>query len=304
LNRIGDDVALWQPSRSHRSVITTDALVENRHFRRDTMTLHDVGWRAMAANLSDLAAIGSRPVLATVALGIPEALSPADLTELYRGMLAIATRHGCAIAGGDTTRSSELLVSITAVGEVRPSNVKGRAGALPGDVLAVTGPLGGSRAGLYLADNPNMLAADLAQEALHAHRTPEPRVNEGRWLAAGANVHAMMDLSDGLSTDLVRLCAASQCAAVVEEVPVADSARACATALGEDPKAFALSGGEDFELLVAINARAFQYLSGRFQKRFGKRLHAIGRARKGSGVFILKGGVEEPLAPTGWDAFA
>jgi thiamine-monophosphate kinase len=303
LNRIGDDTALWQPSRSHRSVITTDALVENRHFRRDTMSLHDVGWRAMAANLSDLAAAGSRPVLATVALGIPESMPAEEVLELYRGMLAIATHHGCAIAGGDVTRSGELLVSITAIGEVRPSNVKGRGGALPGDVLAVTGPLGASRAGLYLADNPNMLSGELAQEALRAHRTPEPRVNEGRWLAASANVHAMMDLSDGVSTDLPRLCASSRCAAVIEDVPVAESARVVALAARVEPPAFALAGGEDFELLVAVNARAFGYLSERFRKRFGTPLHAIGRVRKGSGVFLLKGGTETPLASTGWDPF-
>ena len=268
------------------------------------MRMYDIGWRAMAANLSDLAASGSRPVLATVALAIPESTAPEEVLELYRGMLAIATQHECAIAGGDLTRARELLLSITAVGEVRPSNVKGRGGALPGDVLAVTGLLGASRAGLYLADNLNMLSGGLAQEALRAHRNPEPRVSEGRWLAASANVRAMMDLSDGLSTDLRRLTAASSCAAIVENVPVAASAREFASARGEDPSAFALAGGEDFELLVSVNPRAFRYLSERFAKRFGGPLHAIGRVRKGSGVFLLKGGTEEPLASTGWDPFA
>jgi thiamine-monophosphate kinase len=303
LNRIGDDAALWQPSRSHRAVITTDALIESRHFRRDTMSFHDIGWRAMAANLSDLAAMGSRPVLATVALGIPDGLNAPDLAELYRGMLAVGKRYACAIAGGDTTRASELVISITAVGEVRPSNVKGRAGALPGDVLAVTGPLGASRAGLDLADNPYMLAPYLAQAALRAHRTPEPRVNEGRWLAASTNVHAMMDVSDGLSTDLPRMCAASRCAAVIEDVPVADCAREVAHARGEDPQAYALAGGEDFELLIAVNVRAFRHLSERFTKRFGRSLHRVGHVRKGSGVTIVRGGAEEALESTGWDPF-
>jgi thiamine-monophosphate kinase len=114
----------------------------------------------------------------------------------------------------------------------------------------------------------------------------------------------MMDLSDGLSTDLVRLCAASQCGAIVEDVPMAESARAFATARAEDAQAFALAGGEDFELLVSVDGRAFRHLSERFHKRFGAPLHAIGRVRKGSGIFVLKGGVEEPLAPTGWDPFA
>lgn len=303
MNRIGDDAAVWQPSRSHRSVITSDSLVENRHFRRDTMTLHDVGWRAMAANLSDLAAMGARPVLCTVALGIPPGFSGQDLTQLYRGMLSVAAAHGCAIAGGDTTRSSELVISISAVGEVRPSNLKGRGGALPGDVLAVTGPLGASRAGLHLADNSSMMSGELAQEALRAHRTPEPRVREGAWLAASANVHAMMDVSDGLSTDLARLCASSQCAALVDRVPVAESARAAARARGEEEQAYALSGGEDFELLVAVNARAFRYVSERFEKRFGKPLYAVGRVREGRGTYVRNGTAEEPLLPSGWDPF-
>lgn len=303
LNRIGDDAAVWQPSRSHRSVVTTDALVENRHFRRATMGFHDIGWRAMAANLSDLAAMGARPVLATVALGVPLDVGPADLAELYRGMLAVAGKHGCAIAGGDTTRSTEMLISITAIGEVRPSNLKGRGGARPGDILAVTGPLGASRAGLHLADNLSMTNGDLAREALRAHRNPEPRVREGAWLAAGSNVHAMMDISDGLSTDLSRLCAASSCAAIVEDVPVAECAREAAAARGEDPQTYALAGGEDFELLVAVDPRAFRYLSGRFRKRFGRPLYPVGRVREGSGMAVRKGELEEPLSPSGWDPF-
>jgi thiamine-monophosphate kinase len=301
LNRIGDDAAIWQPSRSNRSVITTDALVEGVHFRLDTMSLEDAGWRAMASNISDLAAMGSRPVLATISLGIPAGAATEDVLELYRGMLAIASEHRCTIAGGDITRSDRWFVAITAVGEVRPSNVKGRGGARPGDVIAVTGPLGGSRAGLHLADNVNMLAADLRNEALQAHRRPRPRVAEGRFLAASKHVHAMMDVSDGLSTDLLRMCAQSGCGAVIEHVPVAACASAVALARGEEPDAYALAGGEEYELLAAIDRRAFGYLSTRFHKHFGRPLLAVGRMREGSGAFTSKGGREEPLAPTGWD---
>jgi thiamine-monophosphate kinase len=301
-NTIGDDAAVWQPSRSHRSVITTDALVEGVHFRLDTMSMHDIGWRAMASNISDLAAMGSRPVLATVALGIPGAADRELVLELYRGMLAIASAHECVIAGGDITRAPGWTISITAVGEVRPTHVKGRGGARAGDVIAVTGPLGASRAGLHLADNlNNVLTADLQQEARDAHCRPLPRVPEGRFFAASEHVHAMMDLSDGLSTDLARMCERSNCAAVVDEVPVAPSAAAMAQARGEDPQAYALAGGEDYELLVALNARAFDYLSSRFRKRFGRPLFAVGRMREGSGVFVRKGAREEALASTGWD---
>jgi thiamine-monophosphate kinase len=300
-NTIGDDAAVWQPSRSHRSVITTDALVEGVHFRLDTMSLYDVGWRAMASNLSDLAASGARPVLATVALGIPAAAQSEGALEAYRGMLDLACAHGCAIAGGDITRTPGWMLSITAVGEVRPTHVKGRAGARRGDIVAVTGPLGASRAGLHLADNLNVLAAQLAEEASQAHRRPQPRVREGRYLAASEHVHALMDISDGLSTDLARICERSQCAAEIDEVPVAPSAAAMAEARAQDAQAYALAGGEDYELLAVIDARAFNHLNSRFRKRFGRALLAVGRIREGSGVFVRRDGRAEPLAQSGWD---
>jgi thiamine-monophosphate kinase len=304
LNDIGDDAAVWQPSRSHRSVVTSDALVEDVHFRRESMPLRDIGWRAMASNISDLAAMGARPVWATVAIGVPESLSGADVLEIYRGMLDVAVRHGCALAGGDTTRSPQLFLSIAAAGEVRPSHLKGRGGALPRDIAAVTGALGASRAGLHLADNVNMIAENLREEALSAHRRPEPRLAEGRWLAAGAHVHAMMDVSDGLSTDLQRMAVRSGLAAVVDEVPVAASAAAMAQARGEDPQAYALAGGEDYELLVAVAPRAFEYVSAQFAKRFKRPLIAVGHFREGSGLFARKGDAEEPLASSGWDHLA
>ncbi len=300
-NTIGDDAAVWQPSRSHRSVVTTDALVEGVHFRLATMSLHDAGWRAMASNLSDLAAMGSRPVLATVALGIPKGGEASQVLELYRGMLAVASANGCVLAGGDVTRTPAWFVSITAVGEVRPDSLKGRGGARRGDVVAVTGALGASRAGLHLADNVSMLSGELQDEALQAHRRPQPRVPEGRFLSASRHVHAMMDVSDGLSTDLVRMCERSGCAALVEDVPVAESAIAMAKARGEDPQSYALAGGEEYELLVAVDRRAFGYLSSRFEKRFGRPLYAVGRMREGRGLFARKGEREESIVPTGWD---
>lgn len=300
---IGDDAAVWQPSRSHRSVITTDALVEGVHFNLQTMPLADVGWRSMTSNLSDAAAIGARPVLATVALMLPATLDEGAVLELYSGIAAAASEAGCAIAGGDLSRAPVLALSITVVGEVRPSNLKTRSGGRPGDVLAVTGPLGASRAGLDCADNESMLSQPLRDEALGAHRRPKARWREGLWLSASANVHAMMDLSDGLATDARRLCAASRCAGRIDSVPVARCAQAAAAALGFDPQAYALAGGEDFELLLAVQPRAFGHLAGRYAKRFGRKLERVGDLREGSGLFMRKGGREEPVTATGWDHF-
>ncbi len=123
-------------------------LVEGVHFTRATMSLEDAGWRAMAAALSDLAAMGARPVLATVALGVPAAGGGSEILELYKGIAACSKRFKIVIAGGDLSRSDAVAISVTVVGEVRPSNVKTRAGGRPGDVLAVTGELGAARAGL------------------------------------------------------------------------------------------------------------------------------------------------------------
>ncbi len=296
----GDDAALWQPSRSHRSAISTDMLVEGIDFTPESMSLEDAGWRAMAANLSDLAAMGARPVLATVALGFPEMTELDHILELYRGFAECAARFKFPIVGGDLSRAAALTIAITVVGEVRASDAKTRAGGRPGDVLAVTGALGAARAGLELTQKSVPIGNELAEEALRAFRRPQPRMAEGRFLAASRNVRAMMDISDGLSTDVYRLCAASGCGAELDVIPVAESARALARARREDPERFALAGGEDFELLAAIAPRAYRHLARRFAPRFGRDLHRVGILRAESGV-AWKG---EQLERSGWDHFA
>jgi thiamine-monophosphate kinase len=297
---IGDDAALWQPSRSHRCTITTDLSIEGVHFTRATMSLEDAGWRAMIANASDVAAMGAHPFLATVALGVPEGAGVGDVRELYRGLAAAARAVGLDIVGGDLSRAPVLTIGIAAVGEVRASNVKMRAGGRPGAVVAASGELGAARAGLDAAVNPQLLDGELAREALRAFHRPQARCAEGRFFGASRNVQAMIDCSDGLSTDLDRLCDASGCGALVERVPVSEQARAAALRLNEDPERYALAGGEDFELLVAIAPRAFEHLARRFETRFGRRLERIGILRAQPGI-EFRG---ERLERSGWDHFA
>jgi thiamine-monophosphate kinase len=297
---IGDDAALWQPSRSHRSVISTDMLVEGVDFTRTAMSLEDAGWRAMMANASDLAAMGARPVLATVALGLPQRMELEEIVQLYRGIASAAERCDLTIAGGDLSRADAIVISITAVGEVRPSNAKTRAGGRPGDVLAVTGPLGAARGGLELTRGSVAIDPELSTEALAAFRRPQARIAEGRFLAASANVRALMDISDGLGTDVARLAAASGCAAALEAIPVAPSALAVCAARKEDPQPFALAGGEDFELMAAIRPRGFGHLATRYAKRFGRELNKVGVLREGGGVVWRGVSLERP----GWDHFA
>ncbi len=296
---IGDDAAVWQPSRSARSVITTDALIEGVHFTRAAMSAADVGHRALASNLSDIAAMGAKPVLATIAFGVGPGADEAWILDCYRGIAALAERTKCAIAGGDIVRAPAITISITIVGEVRPSNLKTRGAMLPGDVIAVTGPLGASRAGLAVAiEHRELLDDPAAADALRAFRTPEPRLSEGRWLAASRNVRAMMDTSDGLSTDLARLARASNAGATIEAIPVAESARAIAQRAGADAERWALDGGEDFELLISVASRAFSHLAGRFHARFGRPLLRVGVATAEPGVRRANG---DPIARAGWD---
>jgi thiamine-monophosphate kinase len=300
---IGDDAAAWQPSRSHLSVITSDALVDGVHFLGERMSGRSIGYRAMAANLSDIAAMGARPVLATVALGVPPRAQETQLLDLYTGMLEIARRHGVRIAGGDIVRAGALMLAITVVGEVRRTHLRRRDAGRPGDIIAVTGPLGGSHAGLQLLRHHDLSVPTWSRErGLRAFERPEPRVSEGRRLAASSHVHAMMDCSDGLWTDLSRMARASGCGALIEHVPIDPAAQAVAAALGEDASVYAHNGGEDFELIVTIAARAFTHLARRFETHFGRPLIRVGVLEKKEGLRMREASGEiQEVTPAGWD---
>ena len=303
---IGDDAAVWQPSRSHLSVVTTDALVDGVHFVGTAMDARSIGHRAMASNLSDIAAMGARPVLATIALGVAPDTTEAWILDCYRGMARLAAAFDAAIVGGDIVRMPVFTLSVTVVGEVSRSRLKRRAGGQPGDVLAVTGPLGASRAGLELLRRTLAVETVAADRARTAFATPAPRIREGRFLAASAHVRALMDLSDGLSTDAGRLARASGCGASIAHVPVDPAAASVAAAAGDDPLAYALDGGEDFELLAAVARRGFPHLAARFASHFGKPLIAIGRLDAEAGI-RLTSAAERPareLSAAGWDHLA
>ncbi|HEX5503219.1 MAG TPA: thiamine-phosphate kinase [Thermomicrobiales bacterium] len=259
---IGDDAAAWWPAPGARALITTDSLIAGVHFRLDWTGWRDLGHKALAVNVSDIAAMGGRPRLAVVSLGLTGREPVAGLLDLYRGLGALAVRHGLTVAGGDVVRSPDRLgLHVTVVGESWPDlggRILTRAGARPGDALAVSGPLGSSAAGLALlaartdGGAPVDLAAVGATEGralLAAHLRPEPRVALGRLLVE-AGARAAMDLSDGLFGDLAKVCAASGVAALVEEaaLPVPAAVRSRFPDRWLD---LATRGGEDYELLFA-----------------------------------------------------
>ncbi len=255
---IGDDAALL--SIGGTAVVTQDLLVEGVHFRRATTGARDLGHKALAVNLSDLAAMAAEPVAALVGLCLPSGdVGDDEVDELYSGLEALAARHGVTVAGGDLTAGPALILAVTAVGRVAAGVAPVlRAGGRPGDVLCVTGALGASAAGLLLLERPELAAAvpsAVAERLRAAHLRPEPRLAAGRSLAR-AGARAMLDLSDGLALDTLRMARASGVRAVLEAeaVPLAEGVAEVAAAAGLDARRLAATGGEDYELLAAIPA--------------------------------------------------
>ena len=270
-HRIENDAAELGEGR----VATQDALVEGVHFRFDWTSWRDLGYKAAAVNLSDLAASGAEPEALLVTLGLPGETEVERVLELYAGL----AEPGVPVVGGDTTAAEVVYVSVTALG--RSERVPGRAGARPRDALVVTGPLGASAAGYY------SLRDGLQSPLVRSHLRPPLRLDEGRELAQRA--HAMLDLSDGLAADAGHLAARSRCKLVVDlaRVPVADGVAEIARRVEKDVWELACGFGEDYELLAAVAD------PGRFTP--------IGRCEPGVGVELVLDG--KPLELAGWDHF-
>ena len=298
---IGDDCAVLETAPGAHLIATTDLLIEDVHFRRRYATLTDVGWKALAVNISDIASKGARSRWALVALACPAATSSGDIDAFYEGMLRLAREHGVAVVGGDTSSSpAGWFVNVSLLGETTRAIL--RSTAQPGDVVAVTGTLGRSAAGLALLERdatPAGIDADTRAEMTAAHLRPRPRVVEGRWLGAADGVTAMMDVSDGVATDLRRLCAESGVGATVtvDALPIAAGTRRVASAVDQDVLAWATGGGEDYELLVVSAADAFSHIAAGLADASGTTLTQIGRIERGHAVrFIGTQGSEVDVA--------
>ena len=250
------------PTPGRRLVVTTDVVVEGRHFTAELSAPEDWGWKAVAVNLSDLAAMGAEPRWLVVALTVPPTTAVATLERVYAGMREACAAAGASLVGGDTSGGPVLSLAVTAIGEA--DRVVPRSGARPGDRLAVTGPLGAAAAGLALlrlaAGHRDPAARDAAGELLGrhphlaaAHRRPRPELALGLRLAAGGAT-AMLDVSDGLAGDVLHLAEASGTGVEVHDaaVPLAAGVAEAAALLGRDPLELALGGGEDFVLAAAL----------------------------------------------------
>lgn len=305
---IGDDAAVLDLGGPELVVVTTDAMLEGRHFRLDWLTPAQVGWRAAAGALSDLAAMGAAPAAVFCTVGLPPEW-PVEYAEALMAGIADATAAvGGILAGGDVIAADCVLVDIMALGRVPRGQQLLRSSARPGQVLAVTGTLGGPAAAVaaLLESGAQALSDDELALVRRRFTHPEPRVRVGRALAASGLVSAAIDISDGLVQDAGHIAERSGVRVVIESwrVPVTPGCERIAQRIGGDARTWALAGGEDFELLLVLDEADLAALSELTAvQEVG--LTVVGRVEGGAGVVAVdEQGREIALPRGGWDHFA
>lgn len=303
----GDDAALVRPARGARLLLTTDLLAEGIHFRRRWARAGDLGWKLGAVNASDIAAMGGRPRWALLSLALPPELERSFAERLARGLQAAARSFGFTLIGGDTCASAAgIFLSLTLAGEAGPRLLT-RDGAQPGDQLFVTGHLGAATLGLAALERHGSTLPTSLRQCARRQLHPEPRLAFGAALARTGLARGALDVSDGISRDLVRLCAASRVGAEIQaaSLPVLPATRRAARLLDRDPTEAALHGGEEYELLFTARADDAPRVSALGQ-RLGLPVTAIGRmVPRRAGVMVVgSDGRSRPLEPAVWEHFS
>ncbi len=277
---IGDDCAIL-PLGDEALVFTTDLLVEDVHFLRSGGSAFDLGYKSLAVNLSDVASMGVRPVASLLSISVPKELMGEYIEEFMRGYHALSQKYGVALIGGDTTASKGgFTIGVTAIGRGAMSSIKRRSAAREGDVILVNDNIGESAAGLR-----DILAGNSSTPLASIHKLPEPQILQGDWLGRRTEVNAMMDISDGVASDLRHILKASGVGAKVElsAVPTTVDLRS------------ALCGGEDYKLLLTASKESVEQLQREYLECFGSRLYAIGEICEGNQLEWLERGETQDL---------
>ena len=305
---IGDDAAVVAPEKNTADVLTTDALVDGVHFDRRLVPARAIGHRALAVNLSDLAAMGATPRVALLSIGLPGDLDVADFDQMIDGFVTLAERHRVAVVGGNITRANgPLFLDVTAIGSVRPRRVLRRSTGRAGDLLFVSGAVGASAAGLAWLRRLGSAAADTAPsgevtEAIARHVTPEPRVRLGQIVGKSRAASACMDTSDGLADAVQQIAGASGVGAevTIESLPL----HPATSSLALEPQArlgLAIGASDDYELLFAVpkrRLRAFRAAA----RQARTMVTQVGSLRAARGVALVEHGAERPWPP-GYEHF-
>jgi len=309
---IDDDAAVVELPDGRCYLLTSDMFLEGIHFKTAWATPWQIGWRAMAANLSDVAAMGGEPLFALVSVSIPPSTEVGFVGELYKGIGAISSEFGCSVVGGDTNSSgSGLVISIALFGRADRARISLRSGAEIGDLIFVTGDLGGSKAGLEVLKRGREpfrgMDETLIGRILAKHLEPIPRIREARAISAKLRVSSAIDISDGLSSDLHHICERSGVGArlYADRIPVDEGTEEVARRLSKSPMDYVLSGGEDFELLFTVPRGEPTERISEIEGLTGTKISLIGEIVSPSDgcKLIYPDGAEVPVEPSGYRHF-
>jgi thiamine-monophosphate kinase len=302
---IGDDCAVFHSSSGRVLLLTTDMLVEDIHFLRNTITPYQLGRKAIAVNLSDIAAMGGTPLVTLISLAISSQTEVEEIQELYRGMREICGLYSVDIVGGDTVASpGNLIINVSLVGDANEQEVLYRSGARPGDRIYLTGIVGDSSAGLSILKHEISSPESLHRHFIKVHNEPEPLIKTGKVIAGST---AMIDLSDGLLSDLGHICDESHVGALLlrDKVPLSEELKSLGAHAGFDPLDFALSGGEDYVLLVTVPGAKTRDFELAYKDGKSAPLFLIGDIREEKGIRIMnENGSAQDLVPKGFDHFS
>lgn len=303
---IGDDCAVIRPGEGKVLLITTDLLLEGIHFLPGKISFRELGAKAVAVNLSDIAAMGGVPKDLFVSMAVSRGMSMDDLNGLYAGMKERCRKYGVNLLGGDTSASKGgLFLNVTVIGEADAATVLYRKGASPGDRVYVTGTLGNAEAGLRLLKGELTGSDERGKRLIAAHNRPEPRLAAGRLIAESMCASAMIDLSDGLVSDLGHICRESGVGARIfaGRLPLSDALKTLCSANTLDPLEFALSGGEDYELLFTVPRKNADSLEKHLEEE-GHASFSVGEIINGKGVHLVTPeGTERAITRSGFDHF-
>ncbi len=300
---IGDDAAALKISSAKILLATTDMLLEGIHFDLSYTDFYSLGWKSAAVNLSDIAAMGGLPRFCMTSLGIQHSVSAEHIRDFYRGLGSVLRANGTSLVGGDTCSArKDFVVNVMVLGEAGKTELRTRAEARPGDRIFVTGKLGDSAAGLELLKAGSKRGGSVISRLIQKHLRPEPRVAWGRKIALSRCAHAMIDISDGLSSDLNHICEQSGVGALIaaEKIPLSQQLRKASVYLRNPPLHYALSGGEDYELLFTVPPGKIGKL-----QMLGLPVTEIGEITRARKILIAESRCKtKPFKPAGFDHFA
>lgn len=305
----GDDAALWRPRPGTEAALSCDCLAEGVHFDRKLIGPWELGARAAAVNLSDLAAMGAQPRLFLVSVALPRGLGRAWLAAFHAGLHAWMGAFGAQVAGGDLSASrGGVFIDVTVLGEIERGRALRRSAARPGDLLFLSGPLGGSAAGLALLQRPGLargMDPGVVELLKKRHRLPQPRVLAGRWLLQERAARACIDISDGLASEAWHLSRESgvRLDLDLDAVPLARGVEGLARELGRRPLSLALHGGEDYELLFSVPPAKAALVAAKMDHYTGCAPALVGRVAAGRGVRARQGGRWKALPDGGYEHF-